>query len=88
MRFGDRVDPVDGQLAQALKVAALTAEALEQEGGVGDRQLMPPSTAVCGSAVWSCCGSWPGTSFGRYRASRPMAPWADAARQPSGNASA
>ena len=41
MRFGDRVDPVDGQLAQALKVAALTAEALEQEGGVGDGELVP-----------------------------------------------
>jgi hypothetical protein len=38
---GDRVEPVDRQLAQALKVAALTAEALEQEGGVGDRQLVP-----------------------------------------------
>jgi hypothetical protein len=33
---GDRVEPVDGQLAQALKVGALAAEALEQEGGVGD----------------------------------------------------
>ncbi|HEY2437034.1 MAG TPA: hypothetical protein VGH93_07620, partial [Solirubrobacteraceae bacterium] len=29
---GDRVEPVDGQLAQALKVRALAAEALEQEG--------------------------------------------------------
>ena len=37
----DRVKPVDGQLTQALKVRALAAEALEQEGGVGDRQLMP-----------------------------------------------
>ncbi len=26
------------------------------------------------SAVWLRCESWPGTSFGRYRASRPMAP--------------
>ena len=40
-RARDRVEPVDGQLAQALKVGALAAEALEQEGGVGDRQLMP-----------------------------------------------
>ena len=38
---GDRVEPVDGQLAQALKVGAFAAEALEQEGGVGDRQLVP-----------------------------------------------
>ena len=38
---GDCVEPVDGQLAQALKVGALAPEALEQEGGVGDRQLMP-----------------------------------------------
>jgi len=38
---GDRVEPVDGQLAQGLKVGALAAEALEQEGGVGDRQLVP-----------------------------------------------
>ena len=37
----DRVKPVDGQLAQALKVRALGAEALEQEGRVGDRQLVP-----------------------------------------------
>lgn len=33
---GDRVKPVHRQLAQALKVRALAAEALEQEGGVGD----------------------------------------------------
>ena len=32
----DRVKPVDGQLAQALKVRALGAEALEQERRVGD----------------------------------------------------
>ena len=38
---GDRVEPVDGQLTQALKIGTLAAEALEQEGGVGDRQLMP-----------------------------------------------
>ena len=38
---GDRVEPVDSQLAQALKVGALAAEALEQEGRVGDRQLVP-----------------------------------------------
>ena len=38
---GDRVDPVDGQLAQALKIGALAAEALEQERWVGDRQLVP-----------------------------------------------
>jgi len=37
----DRVEPVDGQLAQGLKVGALTAEALEQERRVGDGQLMP-----------------------------------------------
>ena len=36
----DRVEPVDGQLAQALKVGALATEALEQEGRVGDRQFM------------------------------------------------
>jgi hypothetical protein len=38
---GDRVEPVDGQLAQALKVGALAAEALQQERRVRDRQLMP-----------------------------------------------
>ena len=38
---GDRVEPVDRQLAQALKVGALAAEALEQERRVGDRQLVP-----------------------------------------------
>ena len=38
---GDRVEPVDGQLAQALKVRAFAAEALEQEGGVGDLKLVP-----------------------------------------------
>ena len=38
---GDRVEPVDGQLAETLKVGALTAEALEQERRVGDGQLMP-----------------------------------------------
>jgi hypothetical protein len=37
----DRVEPVDGQLAQALMVRALRAETLEHEGGVGDRQLVP-----------------------------------------------
>jgi hypothetical protein len=39
------------------------------------------------SAAWLRCESWPGTLFGRYRAPEPMAPWADAAGQPSGNAS-
>ena len=38
---GDRVEPVHGQLAQALKVGALAAEALEQEGGVRDGELVP-----------------------------------------------
>ena len=38
---GDRVEPVDSQLAQALKVGALATETLEQEGRVGHRQLMP-----------------------------------------------
>ena len=38
---GDRVQAVDGQLAQALKVRAFAAEAFEQEGGVGDLKLVP-----------------------------------------------
>ena len=38
---GDRVEPVDGQLAQALKVRAFAAEALQQEGGVRDLKLVP-----------------------------------------------
>ena len=37
----DRVKPVDGQFAQALKIGALAAETLEQERRVGDRQLVP-----------------------------------------------
>ena len=37
----DRVEPVHRQLAQALQVRALAAEALEQEGWVGHRQLVP-----------------------------------------------
>ena len=38
----DRVQPVDGQLTQTLKVRALAAEALEQERRVRDRELVPP----------------------------------------------
>ena len=38
----DRVQPVDGQLTQTLKVRALDAEALEQERRVRDRELVPP----------------------------------------------
>lgn len=37
----DRFDPIDGQLAQALQIAALGTELLDQEAGVGDLQLMP-----------------------------------------------
>ena len=37
----DRVEPVDGQLAETLKVGALTAEALEQERGVRYGELVP-----------------------------------------------
>ena len=40
----DRVKPVDGQLAQALKVGALGAEALEQERGVRDGSSCQSST--------------------------------------------
>jgi hypothetical protein len=38
---GDRVKPVDSQLAPALNVDAVAAQPFEQEGGVGDRQLVP-----------------------------------------------
>ena len=37
----DRVEPVDGQLAQALQVRAFAAEPLEQERGVRDGELVP-----------------------------------------------
>ena len=38
----DRVESVDRQLAQTLKVRALAAEAFEQERGVRDGELVPP----------------------------------------------
>ena len=85
---GDRVEPVDGQLTQALKVRALAAETLQQEGGVGDLELVPavgPSPSRPGA--WLRCVSHSGTSVGRYR-TRGQWPPADAVRQSSGNASA
>ena len=53
----DRVEPVDGQPAQALKVGAIAAEPLEQEGGVATDSLRQPSTAAWQSAAWLRCES-------------------------------
>jgi len=47
---GDRVESVDGQLAQELQVAAFGAEALEQERGVLDGQF-GPAVDTAGVAV-------------------------------------
>jgi hypothetical protein len=44
----DRVEPIDGQLTQTLKVRALAAEALQQERGVRDGELV---TFVCTADV-------------------------------------
>ena len=48
----DRVQPVDGQLAQTLKVRALAAEALQQERRVRDGELVP-AVRIGGVAVGS-----------------------------------
>ena len=63
------------------------AVALEQERGVRDGELVP---AVDCRRVGCVVGlrKLAGHLVGRYRAPEPMAPWADAARQPSRNASA
>jgi hypothetical protein len=44
----DRIEPVGGQLTKTLKVRALAAEALQQERGVRDGELVP---SVCTAHV-------------------------------------
>ena len=43
----DRVEPVDGQLAQALQVGAFAAEPLEQERGVRNGEFVPAVQTAC-----------------------------------------
>ena len=62
---GDCVEPVDGELAQALQVGAFAAEAFEQEGGVRDGEVVPAVIAVrrfvvVGEVLGHPCGQVPG----------------------------
>src|SRR5450755_2773779 len=87
----DRIQRVDRQLSQTLKVRALAAQALQQERRVRDRELVPTvwtgHLAVAGAGPLS---ELLGHPLGRYRTGRPKPPYSIPPQPPqlSANASA